>query len=125
MLTLHWGQSMEAILEMLRAEKISSTLIILVLIGTWYAYGWAGEEFVKSDDFNKLSSLIITHVEDMKIVNAAQLLRDKELAMQIATATNETPAQIKHIQHEIDQARAYKKCLISKEPNCKHLKPPE
>ena len=125
MITLPWGQSMEAIVQMLKNEKISSTMLILVLLGAWYAYGWAGEEFVKSDDFNKLTTLIVTHVEDMKIVNAAQLLRDKELAMQIAVATQESEKQIKHIQDEINQARQYKNCLIRKEPNCKHLRPPE
>lgn len=116
---------MEQLVGVLRNEKISSTVLVLILIGAWWTYGWANEEFVNKGDFDKLTNLIITHVDDMKIVNAAQLLRDKELAFQIATATQESDAQITHLQDEINQARKYKECLIHKEPNCKHLKPPE
>jgi len=116
---------MEQILGALKNEKISSGVLALLLCGAWWAYGWAGEEFVNRNDFDELKGLIITHVADMKIVTASQLIRDKELAVQIANATGESDTQISHIQNEITRAQAYRTCLINEEPNCKHLKMPE
>lgn len=116
---------MEQIIGALKNEKISSSVLVLILIGATWAYGWAGEEFVNRNDFDELKGLIITHVGDMQIVNASQLLRDKELALQMARATGEPTSQRSHLKREIRQVKAYKSCLINEEPNCKHLKPPE
>jgi len=129
MYTLSWDKSMEAILNLIKNEKISGTLLIFVLMGAWYAHGWANDEFVKRDDFDRLTAMITEHVEDMRIVTASQIVRDKEVLLQVALhAADQDPSkknEIGHIEREIDQAKAYRQCLIEKRPNCKHLKPPQ
>jgi len=113
------------VIDLFHKEKISVGVLTAVILGAWYAYGWAGETYVEKDEFNQLTSLIVTHVEDMKIVNASQLIRDKELALQLAVATNESETQINHLKTEIADSKKYRECLIRKDPNCKHLKPAE
>lgn len=125
MFTTIWSQLMEQLVGVLRNEKLSAATVILVIFGAYWAYGWAGEEFVKQDDFKQLKSLMITHVEDMQITTASQLIRDKQLQLQLAHATGESESQIAHIEQEIEDAIEYRSCLIKKAPNCKHLKPPE
>jgi hypothetical protein len=120
-----WSQTMEALMGILKNEKISSTVLVLILVGAWWSYSWANDEFVNKGDFNKLTTLITTHVEDMQIVNASQLIRDKELAYRICEATGDTPGELKNLSDQIIQAKQYRNCLINKQPNCKHLKPPE
>jgi hypothetical protein len=122
---LTWSRAMEELLGAFKNEKISSTVLILIILGAWYAHSWASEEFVKKSEFGELKSLMVNFIEDDRIVNASQLLRDKELQLQIAIATSQSDGQISNIETEITEVKAYKECLIHKDPNCKHLKPPE
>lgn len=120
------------VIDMLRQEKISGSVLAFVVLLAWYAYGWAGEEFVSADEFKQLNkefkelnNAITDHVDDMKIVNASQLIRDKELSMQLGMAVGLNESEMEHLESEIRKAKEYRKCLIDQRPNCKHLKPPE
>ncbi len=116
---------MDVLVNALKSEKVPLTLIMLLGLTVWWVHGWAQTEFVDRDDFTELKEVIIVHVADMQIVNASQLVRDKELALQIAEGTGEPLSRTKRLKGEISQAKLYKGCLIREEPNCKHLKPPE
>ncbi len=116
---------MDILVNALKSEKVPLTLIMLLGLTVWWVHGWAQEEFVGSDDFTELKELIIVHVADMQIVHASQLVRDKELALQISEGTGEPIASIEKLEGQITQAKTYRRCLIREEPNCKHLKPPE
>ena len=120
---------MEQLLALLRNEKLSGTVIVMFLITVWWIHGWAKEEFVDAADFQELKKIIVFHIDDMQIVNASQLIRDKELALQVCKATGKSTGQaspeMERLKREIAQAKAYRQCLIDERPNCKHLKPPE
>lgn len=116
---------MEQLLGVLRNEKISSSVLVLILLGAWYTYGWAEDRYVAQGDFDELKGLIVTHLEDMQIVNTSQLIRDKKLALQLAQSTGESDAHLATQQDAITKAETYKDCLIGKKPNCKHLRPAE
>lgn len=119
---------MEQLIGIFKNEKISSSVLILLVLVFWYAYGWANEEhekFVRHTDFNEFKDVMITHVEDMQIVNTSQLVRDKKLVLQLAQATDEPASRISDLEGEVTKAETYRQCLIEKKPNCKHLKPAE
>ena len=122
--------------EKLNSPQAIMGFMLAVLMSGWAFWAWANNEFVprneinvqlqqSRDDISALTELVTIFVEDMQIVNSGQLVRDKELALQIALATNQPTNRIEQIKGEIQRAKKYKSCLIHKDPNCKHLKPPE
>jgi hypothetical protein len=130
---------MEQLLGAMKNEKVSSSVFILLLFVAYYAFAWASEEhgqLVTRAEYQRdqqelkvqleeLTSVVKLYIDDSTIISASQLVRDKELQLQIAEATGETETQIAHIKREIEAAKRYRACLIQQEPNCKHLKPPE
>ena len=116
---------MEQIIGALKNEKISSSVLVMIVLGAWYAYGWAGDTFVKKGDFDELKTIMTDFVEDTQIVNASQLIRDRELTLQVAKAVGESGTQLTKHKNNVAAATAYRDCLIKEEPNCKHLKPSE
>lgn len=117
-------QFMEQILAALRNERMSASLLVLVGVGVWWVYGWADDRYAHADEVGEIKSLIVQHVEKMEIVVASQLVRDKELALQVAQHS-EDKTQISHLENEVRQAREYRQCLIERRPNCEHMKLPE
>ena len=118
-----WGRIMEQTMGVLKNEKVSLAFLVSILSMAVYAYAWASDNFVHQQEFDELKSLLITHTEEFRITDAAQIIRDLQLQKQIAVATGKTPNEISHIDEELRQATAYKNCLIKQEPNCKHMKP--
>lgn len=121
-----WSTVMEQAIGALRNEKISLGLLAVVLFLAGYAYTWAGGEhdnLVSKTEFQELTTLMIGHTEEFRIVNASQLIRDLEMQLDIAAATGKTESEIAHIKTDIKEARLYRSCLIDRRPNCKHLMP--
>jgi hypothetical protein len=134
---------MEQLLGAMKNEKISTGVLGLLVMLAWYAFTWAdaqheamASEAVPRAEYQKdqqelknqiadMANVLTAHVKDIQIVNASQLVRDKELALQLAEAANATETQKSHLRQEIEDAKAYRECLIDMRPNCKHMKPPE
>lgn len=134
---------MEQVLGAMKNEKVSASVFGLLLFISVYAFSWANRQHelvadasVKSEQYNhdqeelkkqlgQLTDAVTEYIDDAKIVDASQLIRDKQLALQIAHATSEPESEIKRITAQINQAKSYRTCLINRRPNCKHLKPPE
>lgn len=115
----------DQIIGLLKNEKISASIIIMFGFTMWWIYGWAEERYVTRTDFGELKEIMVEHIDDMQIVNASQFIRDKELALTVCIATGRPELEIQHLKDEINEAKAYRACLIERRPNCKHLKPPE
>lgn len=134
-----WGIAMEQLLGAVRNEKISSTVLAILLIFAYYAIAWANEEHENlvtkeewqrsqsalTEQLSELTQAFRTYADDTTIIAASQLVRDKELQLQIAQATGKLESEIKAIESEIIAAKRYRTCLIERRPNCKHMKPPE
>lgn len=119
---------MEQLIGGLKNEKISLSLLALVCAVAWYSFTWANEkheDLVKRHEFDRLKTLMVEHTEEFRIVSASQIIRDLELQLQLAEATGQPDNQIDHINNEIVEAKSYRRCLIERLPNCRHLKPPE
>jgi len=118
----------ETLMGGLKDERISIGIMGVLLGIVYYAHAWANDEhknLVGKGDFDKLMTLMVTHTEEFSIVTASQLIRDKELQLELATATGKSAGEVSRIQTEIQAAKLYRTCLIDQKPNCKHLKPPE
>ena len=112
----------------LMEQRISVGLALGVVFSLYYMFTWASGEhadLIKKSDFDELKNLMLGHTEEFRIVTASQIVRDKEMQLQIALATGKSDGEMKHIQNELSAARMYKACLIEQKPNCQHLKPPE
>jgi len=120
-----WSNLMNQLLEALKNEKVSGTVLVALILSIWYAYGWAEEEFVRKDEFKELKTIMVEYISDSHIVYASQTLRDKELKLKIVMASTESPNEIERVSKEVEQAKSYRDCLIKKQPNCKYLKPAE
>lgn len=118
-----WGKLMEQGLGVLKNEKVSWAFLVSIMSLVVYTYAWANESFVKQRDFDELKSILVSHTEEFRITEAAQIVRDLQLQKQVALATGKPETEIAHIDGAIQQATAYKTCLIDRRPNCKHLKP--
>lgn len=125
MTTAILGQLMEQALGVLRNEKISAGLLAALIVSLWAIHAWANDEFVKKSEFQELTTLMVAHTEEFRIVNASQLIRDLEMKREIAEATAKSDSEIEHLDEEINEAKTYRKCLIDRKPNCIHIKPPE
>jgi uncharacterized protein YaiL (DUF2058 family) len=138
---MNW--SMEQLLGAMKNEKVSTGVLGLLVMFAFYAYSWATDVHdtlassnVSRSEYQKdqqelrtqiadMADVLNAHVKDIQIVNASQLIRDKELALQLAEAANATETQKSHLRQEIEDAKKYRECLIDQRPNCKHMKPPE
>ena len=120
-----WSKLMEQVIGGLKDEKISLSLLAVMILIAWYSFAWANEEFVKKDEFDKLTRIMTEHTEEFRITNASQIIRDLELQLQVARVSNRSDGEIQHLEEEIAEARLYRRCLIDRKPNCQHLKPPE
>ena len=120
-----WGHVMDQALTALGDGKRFFYLLIGFLGITIWAYTWANDEFVRKEDFEQLNKLMVEHVGDMQITTASQLIRDKELQLQVARATGQTADSLEHLEIEIKKAEQYRDCLLESGQNCKHLKPRE
>ena len=130
---------MEQLISAVKNEKVSASLGVVILLLAYYAMSWANEQhedLVSKDQYDRgqselkvqmseLTSVVRTYIEDQKIVSASQLIRDKELALQVASHDDQQPLEVERLREEIEAAKRYRECLISQRPNCKHLKPPE
>ena len=136
----------EQIVGALKNEKVSTGVFGILLTITFFAYTWAGDQhktitnaqagFVTRDEFQQehqelhsdiqnLTQSVNEYIDDSLIVDANIYIRDKQLSLQIATATGADDITVQEIQQEITDAKRYRSCLINEQPNCKHLKPPE
>ena len=116
---------MEQVLSSLRDEKVSLGVLGAVFVLLFYAYAWANDEYAKQSDFDELKELIINHTEEFRINNASQIIRDLKTDIRIAEATRDPDApdvELKRLREQLEHAEDYKRCLVERRPNCKHLK---
>lgn len=121
MTALFWGKVMEEVGNVLRNEKISFSLLAIIVLVLAYAYTWAGDEFVKQTEFNELRTLMVDHNEEFRIVTASQVIRALKSDIRIAKATDAPESEMIRLIEELQAAELYKSCLINREPNCQHL----
>jgi hypothetical protein len=131
-----WGNLMEQATRGLKDEKISISVLALLIMIVVYSYTWANEEFVDKKVFEdhthdvqkKLDGLATTinaHVEEYRIVEASRVIRDLKRDIQMGESLNESPREINQLKEELRHAEEYKRCLVSRQPNCQHLRWPE
>jgi len=106
----------------LKDEKISMAAIGFVCAAIVYAYAWADEKYVERSEFLSLQELIVDHTEEYRINNASQVIRDLKTNIRIAKATQAPEFDLDRLQEQLKHAEEYKTCLVSRQPNCKHLK---
>lgn len=106
---------MEYALGVLRNEKISSSVLVLILIGAWWAYGWANEEFAKKSEVSE-------GFERIEINNASQDIRGIKIEVLLTEALGGSAREMGLLAEELAHATAYKHCLVKQEPNCEHVK---
>ena len=120
-----WGGLMDQIVGVMRNEKISSLVLIFLLVIAYKGFVWAGEEhtdLVKKSEFNVLVTLITDHKEEFRIVAATNAISDKELEIRICKAAGDTPEELDRLTKELDTLTAYKSCLVGRRPNCQHVR---
>jgi hypothetical protein len=116
------SEMMDQILGVVKNEKISGGVLVLLITIAWWAHGWASGEFVKKGEFNKLQTTVTEGFASIEINDASQIIRDKKLGLTITKATQGSEEQIEALVEELQYAQAYKACLVRQEPNCQHLK---
>ena len=119
---LLWSKLMEQLVGMFKNEKISSTVLALILLGAWWAYGWANDEFVKKGEFAKLQTTVSEGFENIEINDASQVIRDLKLKVMITKATGGPSSEVTRHEERLGHAESYKTCLVEQKPNCEHLK---
>lgn len=120
-----WSRLMEQAMGAWGSQKVRLGFVAGVILLVWWVHGWAKEEFVTRDEFSELRTIFVEYIDDSRIEDAKKYIRDKQLALQLAEATNEPESHIATLKGQIKQAEKYRDCLINEEPNCKHHKPPE
>ena len=116
------SEIMEQILGVVKSEKISAGVLVLLVAIAWWAHGWASEEFVKKGEFSKLQTTVNDGFESIEINDAGQIIRDVKLEILITKATNGSAKELSDLADELGHALAYKQCLVDQGPNCQHLK---
>ena len=116
------SEIMEQILGVVKNEKISAGVLVVLIAVAWWAHGWASEEFVKKGEFNKLQTTVVDGFESIEINDASQIIRDVKLEILITKATNGSAKELTDLADELSHAQAYKQCLVDQRPNCQHLK---
>ena len=112
----------EQVVGALKNEKVSTGVFGILLTITFFAYTWAGDQhktitdaqagFVTRDEFQqehqelhsdieRLSESVNEYIDDSRIVDANIYIRDKQLSLQIATATGADDITVQEIQQEI------------------------
>jgi hypothetical protein len=117
-----WSGVMEQIFGALKEEKVSVAMIVVVVAGTFWMHSWASEKYVEKTEFQQLSKLMIDHTEEYRINNASQIIRDLKTNIRIAKATQAPEFDLDRLEEELEHAEQYKKCLVDRRPNCKHLR---
>jgi len=113
---------MEQIVGALRNEKLSSTLLVLLVIGAWWAQGWADARYVEKSEFTQLRTTVKSGFDNIEINNASQIVRDIKLEIKITKAASGSDQEITRLQERLEQAKNYKSCLVEQKPNCEHIK---
>jgi hypothetical protein len=116
------SEIMEQILGVVKNEKISAGVLVLLIAVAWWAHGWASEEFVKKGEFNKLQTTVTDGFESIEINDAGQIIRAIKLELIIVKATAGSDKELGDLADELEHAQAYKQCLVERRPNCQHLK---
>jgi hypothetical protein len=131
-----WSGLMEQAIGALKDEKISLSLLAAVCLLAWYSITWAGQTFVEMEEFEdhteevgekliNLTSVLQTHVEEYRITEASRNIRELKRDIQIAEQLESPEYEIEKMQEQLVHAEEYKRCLIRRGPNCKHLRWPE
>lgn len=126
-------------IDNIKEIKVPIGVTIGILACLWYAKTWADTEYVTSDDFARKSQEIsleiggvssqiadlveITedHVEEFRISEATQVVREAKRDLVMAELSKATPDQKRYLAEQISKAEQYKQCLVRREPNCRHI----
>jgi len=135
----------EQLWKMLKGEKISLSLLAVIVYFLYLSYGWvqtsfipiaAADDYALSKDVAIIHSLIeangellTTHISDYTIRDALLAVDNIESditsvkALQsVGKPTAETESILAILNDKLIDAQEYCDCLIKEEPNCKHLK---
>lgn len=126
-------------IEAIKEIRVPIGITIGAIACLWYAKAWADKEYVTSDDFAKKSQEIsleisgvssqitalvdITedHVEEFRISEATQVVREAKRDLVMAEISNATPDQKRYLAEQVSKAEQYKQCLVNRQPNCRHI----
>jgi hypothetical protein len=106
---------MEQLLGVLKNEKISASVMVVMILVAWWAHAWAEEEFASKSE-------VTEGFENIEINDAGQIIRDIKLEVLITKATSGDTTRLSNLAEELEHAKAYKLCLVERKPNCQHLK---
>ena len=120
--TLLWSVLMEQLLKAIKNEKISSGVLVLLIVVAWGAYAWAEDRYVKQSEFSELQTSVREGFESIEINDASQAIRDIKLEVLITKVTSGSSAEVTRLSDELTHAVDYKKCLVGRGPNCQHLR---
>ncbi len=116
---------MEQFLAMLKNERPSGSILVIILLVGFGAYAWADKEFVKIDEFETLQTTVTEGFESIEIHAASQVIRDVKMRIMLTKAADGSETELTNLDDELIAARSYKRCLVEEKPNCKHLKEAE
>jgi hypothetical protein len=123
MVPILWSsQVMEQILGVIKNEKISASVMVVLIGVAWWAHAWAEEVFVKKGEFDTLQTTVTDGFESIEINDAGQIIRDIKLEILITKATQGSQEEKDRLADKLEHALAYKQCLVERKPNCRHLK---
>lgn len=117
-----WIKFMDELIGGLKDQKISIAVLGLCVSAMIYAYAWADEKFASQSELKQLTQLVIDHTEEFRINNASQVIRDLKTDLRIAKATAAPETELHRLNEQLEHAEEYKDCLVSRRPNCRHLK---
>ena len=119
---LLWSSLMEQLMKILKDERPSGAILIILLLAAIAAYAWATDEFVARGEFEVLQETVDDGFERIEINNASQVIRDTKLKILVTGATTDSESEMSRLSEELLAAEAYKTCLVERKPNCEHLK---
>jgi hypothetical protein len=120
-----WSTAMEQAVRGLKDEKVSLSVLVVVVFLGYQMWVWADGEhngLVERSDFDQLKTLMVNHTEEYRINNASQIIRDLKTDLRIAKATAAPDIEVNRLEEELEHAEEYKVCLVRRQPNCEHLR---
>lgn len=123
----------------LKDERISVGVLVGAVAFSFYAYGWATDNFVTTakaaTEMNKLTSQVgqiqqsvDEHIKEYRIGEAIKDVEDLEaqiyhvrLHEDSAGESPSTRARKAELNERLRKAMIYRDCLLNDRPNCQHL----
>lgn len=122
------GYLMDHATNILKDEKGTAVLGLVIIFLFYHAFIWASDKhdgLVQMEQFETLENKVESGFENAELNDASQAIRLLKIDLRIAKATGATDTELASMEEGITAAKAYKQCLVHRDPNCEHLKNPE